>query len=75
MNNYENELDEIRVTLYEETCNRGKDEIVEMVNTHAHKIAQEFGIPIAKEANQPVPKHWGTGSREAPRQGTIPIRE
>jgi pyruvate formate-lyase activating enzyme-like uncharacterized protein len=52
MNNYENELDEIRIKLYEETNSMGKDEIVRMVNTHARKIAQEFGIPIVKETGE-----------------------
>jgi hypothetical protein len=52
MNNYENELDEIRIKLYEETSNREKYEIVRMVNTHAQKIAQEFGIHIVKETSE-----------------------
>jgi hypothetical protein len=37
MDNYENELDNIRVKLYEETNNMKKDEIIGMVNTHAKK--------------------------------------
>jgi pyruvate formate-lyase activating enzyme-like uncharacterized protein len=52
MNDYENELDEIRIKLYEETSNMEKDKIVKMVNTHAQKIAQEFGIHIAKETRK-----------------------
>jgi hypothetical protein len=52
MSNYENELDEIRIKLYEETSNMEKDEIIRMVNTHAQKIAQEFGIHIVKEINE-----------------------
>ncbi|MDR2346234.1 MAG: hypothetical protein LBE18_09225 [Planctomycetaceae bacterium] len=52
MTNYENELDKIRIKLYEETSNMKKDEIVKMVNTHAQKIAQEFGIRIVKETNE-----------------------
>jgi hypothetical protein len=52
MNNYENELDEIRIKLYEETSNMKKDEIVRMINTHAQKIAQEFGIHIAKKTSE-----------------------
>ncbi|MDR2748260.1 MAG: hypothetical protein LBB77_12555 [Treponema sp.] len=49
MNNFENELDEIRIKLYEETLGMGKDEIIEMVNSDAQRMAQEFGITIAKE--------------------------
>jgi hypothetical protein len=52
MNNYENELDNIRVKLYEETSNMEKDEIIDTVNTHAQKIAQEFGIRMAKEITE-----------------------
>ena len=52
MNNYENELDETRIKLYEATSNMEKDKIVRMVNTHAKKIAQEFGIHIVKEADE-----------------------
>ena len=52
MNNYENTLDEIRIKLYEETSNMEKDEIVRMVNTHAQKIAQEFGIHIVQETHE-----------------------
>jgi hypothetical protein len=52
MNNYENELDEIRIKLYEETSGMEKDEIVRVVNTRAQKIAQEFGIHIVKETSE-----------------------
>jgi hypothetical protein len=52
MNNYENELDEIRIKLYEETGNMEKDEIVRMANANAKKIAQEFGIHIVKETSE-----------------------
>jgi hypothetical protein len=52
MNNYENELDNIRVKLYEETSDMKKDEIIDTVNTHAQKIAQEFGIRMAKEITE-----------------------
>jgi stress response protein YsnF len=51
-NNFENELDKIRIKLYEETSNMGKDEIVKTVNVHAQKIAQEFGIHIVKETSE-----------------------
>ncbi|MDR0302506.1 MAG: hypothetical protein LBI04_09385 [Treponema sp.] len=46
MNNFENQLDEIRVNLYEETKKMNKEDIIRNVNSHAQKIAQEFGIKI-----------------------------
>jgi hypothetical protein len=49
MNNYEDQLDEIRVKLFEETNGMKKAEIIKLVNSHAKKIAQEFGISIINE--------------------------
>jgi hypothetical protein len=46
MNNFENQLDIIRIELFEETKNMEKDDIIRNVNCHAKKIAQEFGIKI-----------------------------
>jgi shikimate kinase len=49
MDNYENQLDEIRIKLFEETIGMEKGKIIELVNSHAQKIAHEFGINITKE--------------------------
>ena len=46
MKDFENELDEIRIKLYEETKKMGTNNIIEIVNSHARKIAHEFGIKI-----------------------------
>ncbi|MDR3047365.1 MAG: hypothetical protein LBU51_07110 [Bacteroidales bacterium] len=46
MNNFEDELDKIRVQLYEETKNMDKASLVKTVNANAKKIADEFGIKI-----------------------------
>jgi len=46
MNNFEDQLDVIRVQLYEETKKMDKEDIITNVNSHAQKIAQEFGIKI-----------------------------
>ena len=46
MNNFEDQLDVIRVQLYEETKKMDKEDIITNVNSHAKKIAQEFGIKI-----------------------------
>jgi hypothetical protein len=51
MNNYEDEFDEIRIQLYEETKNLDKASLVEMVNSNAKKIADKFGIKIVKNSN------------------------
>jgi hypothetical protein len=46
MNNFENELDEIRIQLYEATKEWDKNDIIRNVNSHAKKVADEFGINI-----------------------------
>ena len=46
MIDFENQLDSIRIILYEETKNMDAVEIINNVNSHAQKIAQEFGIKI-----------------------------
>ena len=46
MNDFENELDRIRIELYEQTKNMEKEEIIFNVNSRAKKIAQKFGINI-----------------------------
>jgi hypothetical protein len=48
MNNFENQLDEIRVSLYEQTKNMSSAEIVEATNKNGKKIAEQFGIVITK---------------------------
>ena len=48
MNNFEDQLDEIRVKLYEETKEMNREDIIRNVNAHAQKIANEFGIKIEK---------------------------
>jgi hypothetical protein len=52
MNNFENQLDAIRVKLYEETKDMDKEEIIRNVNSHAQKIAQEFGIKIENKISE-----------------------
>ena len=46
MNNFENQLDEIRIKLYEDTKMLCKDDIINTINSNAQKIAHEFGINI-----------------------------
>jgi hypothetical protein len=52
MNNFENELDRIRIKLYEETKELNKKDIIFKVNSHAHKIAQEFGITVKSKKTE-----------------------
>ena len=52
MNNFENQLDAIRIKLYEETKKMDKENIIRNVNSHAQKIAQEFGIKIERTVNE-----------------------
>ena len=52
MKNFENELDDIRLKLYEETKEMDKEEIIKRVNNNAQKIAKEFGITIEDRINE-----------------------
>ena len=58
MNNFENQLDVIRIQLYEETKEMDKEDIIRNVNSHAKKIAQEFGIKIESTVNEIAFKQW-----------------
>jgi hypothetical protein len=68
MKNYEDQLDEIRIKLDEKTNGLEKNEIIRRVNSHAERVAREFGIYIVKEPvenycriiNEP-PRHEGRG--------------
>ena len=46
MKDFENQLDEIRIQLYEETKELCKEDIIKNVNYHAQKIAHDFGFTI-----------------------------
>ncbi|GBR75127.1 hypothetical protein NO1_2177 [Candidatus Termititenax aidoneus] len=50
MINFENWLDEVRIELYEQTKNLRKEEIIEVVNANAEKIADRYGFNIVKTA-------------------------
>jgi hypothetical protein len=51
MNKFEDQLDEIRTQLYEETVNMPKKEAINFVNDNAKRIALQYGIKIVKEPN------------------------
>jgi hypothetical protein len=52
MINFENELDRIRIDLYEKTKEMEKNDIIKSVNSHAEKIALDFGFSIKKKINE-----------------------
>jgi hypothetical protein len=52
MNNFEDQLDAIRIKLYEETKEMDKEDIIRNVNSHARNIAQRFGIEIESTINE-----------------------
>jgi hypothetical protein len=52
MNNFENQLDEIRIKLYEETKEMDRDDIIRSVNLHAQEIAHKYGIKIDNRMNE-----------------------
>jgi len=52
MNNFEDQLDVIRIKLYEKTKEMDKEDIINDVNSHAKKIAQEFGIEIISTVSE-----------------------
>jgi hypothetical protein len=61
MNNFEDELDKIRVQLYEETKDLDKASLVKIVNSNAKKIADEFGIKIMNLPALKLPREPASG--------------
>jgi len=53
-NDFERQLDQIRVDLYEETKRLSKAEIVQAQNANAKQIAAKYGIAITKSAKVAV---------------------
>jgi hypothetical protein len=52
MNNFEDQLDEIRIKLYEETKGMSRDEIIDSINLSAQTIADKYGIHIIKSMSE-----------------------
>lgn len=55
-NNFETELDKIRVKLYEETKHMTVEEHTQYVNDKGRKLASEFGFTIAEPTKTPYVK-------------------
>ena len=51
MDKFEDQLDEIRLKLYEETANMSKNDAIKFVNDNARRIALKYGIKLIKEPN------------------------
>jgi len=51
MNDFEHQLDEIRIKLFNETKGMNKEVIIDRVNSNAKKIACEFEIKIESSTN------------------------
>lgn len=57
MNNhdgFENQLDKIRVELYEQMKDLPQDEALALLNGNAQKLAEEFGFTIVKDTDEPL---------------------
>ena len=52
MKDFENELDEIRVKLYEESKYLKKEDIIKNVNSNCKKIAREFDIKVKSNTQE-----------------------
>ena len=52
MKNFEDELNKIRVELFEETKELAKKDIIKSVNSHAHEIALGYGIKIERRIKE-----------------------
>lgn len=56
-NEFENQLDIIRVELYEKSKGMSNADAVKAANASGRRIAKKYGITLAKSAaRQPVPK-------------------
>jgi hypothetical protein len=57
---FEQQLDEIRIAIYEETKDMSPEEFVNAINESGRKVAEEFGFTIVKsDTRQPAPKASG----------------
>jgi len=63
MNNFEDQLDVIRIKLNEKTEKMDKETVINNVNVHAREIAREFGIRLTST----VPESAETGPEPQPR--------
>ena len=48
-NDFEDQLDQIRIEIYENMKGKSTKEIVEETNANARKIAEKYGITIVKK--------------------------
>ena len=60
MKDFEDELDKIRIALYEETKNMTNAEMVNFFNKRGKKIANQHGFKIIPHARHYIPKTEST---------------
>jgi len=53
-NDFENQLDKIRVELYEQTKDMTNADAAKAANDHGQKLAAKYGIKIMKGAQGPL---------------------
>ena len=52
MKDFEDELDKIRIELFEDTKGMDTKDIIKSVNSHAYKIASQYGIKIERNVKE-----------------------
>ena len=55
MNDFENELDNIRVSLYEKSKDLSQEVFISQMNAQARVIAEQFGFTIIASVNDAEP--------------------
>lgn len=53
-NDFENQLDTIRVEMFEQMKDLSQDEALALLNDKAKKLASEFGFTIVKDTDVPL---------------------
>ena len=66
MNSFEDELDKIRVELYEEWKDLSNAELAKLVNERARKVAEQYHIKVIAESPRKASPHdsWMTQRSE-----------
>ena len=60
MNDFEDELDAIRIALYEENKHLSDEDFVKRINERGRAIAEQFGFTVISNANNAKPQQKKT---------------
>ena len=60
MNDFENQLDTIRVEIYEQTKHMSNAEAVKAANDHGRELAAKYGVKVVKRASASPAQRAGT---------------